>query len=91
METNKLYDNMIYIDGDMGFVLENGKLTNCYDRINRVIQYEDSNHNLCLKINYDYFSEYDHERSDENDVFQVSKFEKIKVVNREVIKYEFNI
>ena len=100
--TNTLYNNMIYIDGDLGFVFEDGRLTHCYNSISEVSQYEDSNGNLMLQIKYlhdeaEYDYDYD-ENTIENlvtntydDVFEVNKFEKIKVVNCEVIRYEFNI
>lgn len=101
-EKNILYDNMMYIDGDLGFVFENEKLTHCYTTIDEASQYEDSEGELILQIKYgfddvDYDYDYDENLIEtpfwnhETDVFEVSKFEKIKVVNREVIRYDFNI
>lgn len=93
--TNILYDDIIYIDGDLGFVFEDGKLTHCYNTISEVSQYEGSNGNLMLQIKYlrdevEYDYDYD-ENTIENwvtntydDVFQVKLFDKIKVVNKEV-------
>ena len=101
-ENSIFYKNMIYIDGDLGFVFEDGRLTHCYNSISEVSQYEDSNDNLTLQIKYlrdeaEYDYDYD-ENTIENwitntydDVFQVNLFDKIKVVNCEVIRYEFNI
>lgn len=99
---NILYTNMIYIDGDLGFVVEDGKLTHCYNTIDEVSQYEDNEGNLMFQIKYgfddiDYDYDYDENLIETNfwnyetHVFEVNKFEKIKVVNREVIRYEFNI
>ena len=93
--TNILYDDIIYIDGDLGFVFEDGRLTHCYNTISEVSQYEDGNGNLMFQIKYlrdevEYDYDYD-ENSVENwvtntydDVFQVNLFDKIKVVNKEV-------
>ena len=98
-EKSILYDNMIYIDGDLGFVFEDGKLTHCYTTIDEVSQYEDSEGNLIFQIKYgfddtDYDYDYDENLIEtnfwnyENHTFEVNKFEKIKVINREVIRYE---
>ncbi len=101
-EDTILYNNMVYIDGDLGFVLENGKVTHCYNTISEVSQYEDSNGRLVMQIkylrdeveyDYDYYENVieDWVTNTYDDVFQVNLFDKIKVVNREVIKYEFNL
>ena len=91
--TNLVYDNMIYIDGNLGFVFADGRLTRCYNSISEVYQYEDRDGNSMLQIKYlrdevEYDYDYD-ENTIENwvtntyyDVFPVSLFEKIKVVNR---------
>ena len=93
--TNILYNDIIYIDGDLGFVFEDGRLTHCYNTISEVSQYKDSEGNLIFQIKYlrdevEYDYDYD-ENTVENwvtntydDVFQVNLFDKIKVINKEV-------
>ena len=65
-------------------------------------KYEDNEGKLFFQIKYgfddvDYDYDYDENLIEttfwnhETDDFEISKFEKIKVINREVIKYEFNI
>lgn len=88
-----LYKNMIYIDGEKGFVFQDGKLSHCYDRISEVCQYENSEGDLMLQISYFYDAPL--YRKDYNgnfcaslatgtdrDFFQISEFDKIVVRNR---------
>lgn len=96
------YDNMIYIDGEKGFVFQNGKLLYCYDSISEVCQHENSEGDLVLQIGYFYDTikyiegcEGDYTATlvpeADRDVFQISEFDKIVVHNREIVKWETNL
>lgn len=87
------YKNMIYIDGEKGFVFQKGKLSHCYDKISEVRQYENSEGKLMLQISYFYDAPL--YRKDYNgnfcaslatgtnrDFFRISEFDKIVVRNR---------
>ena len=93
MKMDILYNNMIYIDDDKGFVFRNGTLTDCYERIYEVIQYEDDKGELQFKIKYrclDYCAG-EYELLDEEEVYEVKQFQKITVINIEVKDHDWEI
>lgn len=54
--------NKIYINGQIGAILENNELVSVYENITQVRKYRNENNTLVLEVNYvytDYDEEYD--------------------------------